>query len=771
MNKIGRLIFFVFCILFNSLIAQINAQPSKQNLSNHQANQKILILKLRDLYFKRDFDGGYELGKDAVKQFPDNLELKSWYVMNFAQSENSDISIEYAEKFVKEKGGNLWTLLALTTAQTYNKREDALATGEKLIKIAPNHEDAIFCYNSALFQNKKYKESRDWLDKNQNNIKDQSRLLTAAASTTYAVEKAKSEKGQVQLAFDLYAQAVKLNPNSVSANYLYGNNLTKENRFNEAIQFLEKASQLSPNVASLRDKYWKSIESQTNKTDEQKKAELEQAISRYLIQTKNSPESLLAAWSKYRDLSGWKELSKPEDVKKRDYFEKLILQKYPNSKYDEEIAFTQIRTVYGKYFGKDEGSKYLEISLKSKAKRTPEEAKFLEQFDEKNKLVRNEEIALRRTYLKRPRHFDKGKLGEVYINLFYQICNQKGSSDEEISALIKGTLENNKNYYKNLNSYIADILLNRQREQPNSVIAKDAEKYAKLGMAEAENKIKQLLKDAKAIQIYEIQAEPTNILADVLIQQEKLDEAEKLLRKASEMKDTSDSQNFNLEQANIYTEQLWAEIYTAKKDWTKAEEIYIKNGDDNDWTRTTFEKFYQKKNGNKNGFDAYYVGIQQKLKVTAKEKVIQSRLKDAKEMIPFTLKTIEEKAVSSADLRGKVIVINVWGTWCSPCVAEMPELQKVSDKYKDDQGVAILTLDSNDELSAVKKFMAEKKYTLPVLIEDGYINKLPQFSSMLVFPTTLFIDKSGKVSFVVRGASDDLFETFSWRIDHLKAEK
>ncbi len=763
MKKI--LLFVLLTIIFAfSLKAQTKKGTSK-------SNSQTAVNQVQDLYFKRDFEKGSELAKKLLEKYPDNLELKAWYVINLARTEIGATSLEIAEKFVKENGESLWTLLPLTSAQTYNKAESAVATGEKLIRIAPNHEDAIFAYNSALFQNKKYKESTDWLEKKRGSINNKSRFLTALASTTYFVEKNK-EKGQIQLAFDLYAQAVKLNPLSVDANYLYGNYLTRENKFNEAIPFLQKAAQLSPNGAALRDKYWRTIESQTKKTDEQKKVELERAISQYLMQTKNSPEALLAAWNKYRDWTGWKELAKPDDLKKRDYFEKQIRQKYPNTKYDEEIAFTQIRSVYGQYFAKDENSKYGEIALKKKSKRTPEESKDFEKYKERSKILKTEEIALRRVYLKRPKHFDKEKLGQVYLYLLYQLSSEKDSRDEEISDLLKGSLEFNKNYYGNLNSYIAGVLFNRQKEQPNSLIAKDAEKYARFGINEAENKIKKLPKDAKPQKIYELQLEPTNILADVLMSQEKLDEAEKLLLKASAMKDDTESQNFILEYANRYTEQLWAKLYTAKKDWAKAEEFYLKtSNEDEDVIKETFEKFYEKKTGKKDGFAEYFAEIQQKLKIIAKEKVAQSRIKAAKEMIPFSLKTIEDKTVSSVDLKGKVVVINVWGVWCGPCVAEMPELQKVYDKYKDDKDVAVLTLDTNDQLPIVKKFIAEKKYTLPVLIDENYVDKLAQFENMRAYPTTLFIDKSGKVSFVVVGASSELFESFSWRIDALKAEK
>ena len=71
----------------------------------------------------------------------------------------------------------------------------------------------------------------------------------------------------------------------------------------------------------------------------------------------------------------------------------------------------------------------------------------------------------------------------------------------------------------------------------------------------------------------------------------------------------------------------------------------------------------------------------------------------------------------------------------------MPELQKLYEKYKDDKDVLVLTLDSNDEPATVKKFIAEKKYTLPVLIDENYVNKIPQFENLSAYPTTLFIDK------------------------------
>jgi peroxiredoxin len=745
----------LFLILF-SFTLNIFAQTSKPDSE---------LKKLQDLYSNRDFNSGYELGKELSEKYPDSIEIRSWTLINGARSDSKK-ALEEAQQFVKDKGENKWTLLALVHAQIYQTPADSLAMVDKLIKISPTDEESIFAYNSALLQNKKYQESVDWLAKNANQIKDKSRLATAQAVSTYLLEKEKKDKGQVQLAFNIFDKSVKLNPNSVNTNYLYGNYLTRESKFEEAVPYLKKAASLAPNVRSLQDAYWRAITSQTKKTDDQKDAELDAALALYLKQTKNSPDALVAVWTKYNDRVGWKDTAKPKDLQKAEQLEKLIIQKYPNTKYDEEVALAKTRSVYGKYFGKNDGAKFMEVNNKKKEKRTPEEIQFLEKHQEKNKLYLAEKIQLERAYIKRPQHFDKAKLGQVSLSLLQSVGAKEDSTDDEVADLIKLTTEHLKTYWGNLNSDIASILIRRLAAQPDSLISKDAEKYARLGIADADKKIAALPKDAKPSEIQELQLQPLNALAEVLIENKKFDEAENLLSKVSQILENADAQDFRIEGAKYYLDLNRARFYTAKQDWDKAEIQYVKISSDNDSGRKTFEKFYEKKFGKKDGFEDYYAEIQQKLKARARERMAESRIKNPADFTPFTLKTIDEKSISFADLKGKIVVINVWGVWCAPCVAEMSELQEFFEKYQSDEDVAILTLDRGDTLETVKKFMADRKLTLPVLMDDGYLDKIPQFGG--AFPTTFFIDKNGKVAFVKVGNSGNLVEEFSWRVDLLK---
>ena len=129
--------------------------------------------------------------------------------------------------------------------------------------------------------------------------------------------------------------------------------------------------------------------------------------------------------------------------------------------------------------------------------------------------------------------------------------------------------------------------------------------------------------------------------------------------------------------------------------------------------------------------------------------------------VPFTLTRIDGKKISSADLKGKYLVINFWDTWCGPCKSEMPELQKFFEKYKDSPDVVLLTIDTDDTLEQVKKFIADTKYTIPVLREGDHLSK----AGVNAFPTTWFVDPHGKIVFEKIGASKHLLEEFSWRVE------
>ncbi|MCK5780949.1 MAG: TlpA family protein disulfide reductase [Flavobacteriales bacterium] len=106
------------------------------------------------------------------------------------------------------------------------------------------------------------------------------------------------------------------------------------------------------------------------------------------------------------------------------------------------------------------------------------------------------------------------------------------------------------------------------------------------------------------------------------------------------------------------------------------------------------------------------------------------------------------KQVELSDFSGKVILLNYWATWCPPCVAEMPSLQKLYNDYQDKMVFIFLT---NDDKPKVDAFMKKRDLTLPVYFQHS---KAPAklFTSSL--PTTYLIDQNGKILIEEVGASD-----------------
>lgn len=106
--------------------------------------------------------------------------------------------------------------------------------------------------------------------------------------------------------------------------------------------------------------------------------------------------------------------------------------------------------------------------------------------------------------------------------------------------------------------------------------------------------------------------------------------------------------------------------------------------------------------------------------------------------------------IEISELKGKVIFLNLWATWCPPCVAEMPSIQQLYDKYKDNNNVAFLIV-TNEKPEPVQKFMEKRGFTFPV-----YLNKfkMPDPFYTESIPTTFLISKSGKIIIRETGASD-----------------
>ena len=133
-----------------------------------------------------------------------------------------------------------------------------------------------------------------------------------------------------------------------------------------------------------------------------------------------------------------------------------------------------------------------------------------------------------------------------------------------------------------------------------------------------------------------------------------------------------------------------------------------------------------------------------------------------KDAMSFTISGLEGDKLPLASLLGKVVVLDFWATWCGPCRAQHPLYEEVKTRFKDSDDVVFLSVDTDEDHSLVKPFLAAQKWNNKVYFEDG-LQSLLQVASI---PTTIIFGKKGEVSSRMIGYLPDRFvDMLSDRID------
>lgn len=130
-------------------------------------------------------------------------------------------------------------------------------------------------------------------------------------------------------------------------------------------------------------------------------------------------------------------------------------------------------------------------------------------------------------------------------------------------------------------------------------------------------------------------------------------------------------------------------------------------------------------------------------------------LKENTEAPDFNVRSLEGKSVSLSDYRGKVVLINLWATWCPPCREEMPSMQSLYDDLKD-RGFTILAAAApnppRETREKIEDFIKDGNYSFPVLIDSEYeVNEIYGTGSI---PTSWVVDSEGTLVARLVGATD-----------------
>ncbi len=119
---------------------------------------------------------------------------------------------------------------------------------------------------------------------------------------------------------------------------------------------------------------------------------------------------------------------------------------------------------------------------------------------------------------------------------------------------------------------------------------------------------------------------------------------------------------------------------------------------------------------------------------------------------------LEGHSVSLEDYRGKTIFINLWATWCPPCIAEMPHISDMYHKVKGTENLEFLMIALDKDLAKSKSFIERKGYDFPVVHASFGLNNSLQSQSI---PTTIVVNPQGEIIFYQEGMSN--FDTEEFR--------
>ncbi len=220
--------------------------------------------------------------------------------------------------------------------------------------------------------------------------------------------------------------------------------------------------------------------------------------------------------------------------------------------------------------------------------------------------------------------------------------------------------------------------------------------------------------------------------------------------------------SYSIEPSALAAEQL-GEIAETQKDFPRAIEEYslafalpdtgLAGAPDRRDVRRKLGNVWRQAHGNEQGLGDEILAAYDRLAPGSPgaDANPPARNKDAKNLYEFVLRRPDGTPLPLAALKGKIVALSFWATWCGPCRDLEPKFDQVANNYLGNSKVAFLAVDTDEDESLVPPFLARAKWDMSVVYADG----LDDFLNVKFIPTVLVLDGSGKIVYSETGPLPD----------------
>ena len=141
------------------------------------------------------------------------------------------------------------------------------------------------------------------------------------------------------------------------------------------------------------------------------------------------------------------------------------------------------------------------------------------------------------------------------------------------------------------------------------------------------------------------------------------------------------------------------------------------------------------------------------------------------------IKDLEGKTFKLEDKKGKVVLVNLWATWCGPCIAEMPHLKEMQEKYQD-KGFEVLGLNTGDNetgeaepVEKIKAFIAQKQLNYPIgYADENFFSQMLKITRMSGIPQSILINREGKMTGIFKGGGSAVISQIKETVEKTMSE-